>query len=420
MTLNLGKAFKEKGINVTYKGHAGKMIAVTSALLTDDAYAGTARTGKDLVAGDVIVSWRDETGAMKGAVIDPLVENDLAILIRKADGSDQSVDASRMDGAIATLAGLIKEDRLDRKATTEANNKAREEYARAEARGQMPEAPIPREPKFVDGAFDRMADLVGCMKARTGAEYRNEFTGPAGATEAANAEFRISKAQADILSYDELQKAREAYMLRSEIAKLEAGTRTAVEPEMPEDAGDAADEQLEALNLSAPEMTAAQVAAMSPNSELIRKAFAPLTKLPLGEIKTQRLSARDANKVLQDLRAHENKDWAPGALAKTRELLTGVMPGYNFTARIFSKDGADLMLVNDQAGPALYAWDSATRVLDYDAAAEMKIFTVEDVPSEEELQELRNRALELRHDVTDEIDFDFGGDEDVLEDGEPA
>ena len=419
MSLNLGKAFKEKGINVTYKGQAGKMLALTDALLTDQTYAGVARTGKDLVAGDIIISWRDQTGAMKGAVIDPMVENDLYILVRRNDGSDHAVGAQRMDQAIASIAGLIKSDRLDRKSVAEANRKAMAAFERAEAQGQVPEEPTLSEAKFADGAFDHMADLVGCMKARTSAEYRNEFTGPAGATEAANAEYRISKAQADLLDHDELSKAREAHMLRAEIAKLEAGTRTAPAQEMPEDLGQASEAQIEALGLGGPQMSASQVAAMAPNSDLIRKAFAPLTSLPLHSIKTIRLSPRDANKVLQDLRQHENKDWAPGALAKSRDLLTAVMPGYTFTARIFSKDGADLMLINDQAGPALYAWDSATRVMDYDTASEMKIFTPDDVPEEEELQALRARALELRHDVTEDIEFDFNDAEDdaVFEDG---
>jgi len=410
----LKSALDAKGMNACYEGKPARLLPIDASVLEAFPDLAGAKIGKQIVAGDMIVTWRGENGKPKGEILDPLAENELSIMVRKSDGEDHRVDASSIGNAVERLAGMVKEDRENRTDVEAANAKGLKEHRAAVGRGEIDEdeAFVPTKPRFADGAFENLDTLVGGLKARLSAEYGNDFSGLPGKTLAALGELQVTNATRNTLTSAELSKAKEAHALRTEIAKLENNTPEAAVSER-EHGNERVEAALEGLRTPGEGFSAAQLAALSPNAELVKLAFMPLTTTSPYEIQARRLDARGANTVMQDLRRHEETEWAPGAIDKTRALLQDRMPGYDFKAKIFSRDGADMMLVADHAGAVLYAWDSETRVREFDTAAEMKVFTAADVPTDEELEALRAQARDLRYNAGgEEIDFSFGDDED--------
>ena len=411
----LKTALDAKGFNASYEGKPARLLPISATVLEEHPALADAKIGKQIAAGDMIVTWRGENGKPKGEVLDPLAMNDLAIMVRKSDGEDYRVDASSIGDAVERLAGLVREDRQNVKDVEKSNSKGEKEHRAAIARGEVDEdeAFVPAKPRFADGAFDNIGTLVDGLKARLSTEYGNDFSGLPGKTMAALGELQVTKATRNTLTGQDLSKAKGAHALRIEIAKLESNApdanAAAVEREHGNERVEAA---LEDLRVSGEGFSAAQMAALSPNAELVTLAFKPLTTANPYEIQARRLGPRDTNTVLQDLRRFEETEWAPGAIANTRALLQDRMPGYDFKAKVFSRDGADMMLVADHAGAVLYAWDSETRVQEFDPTADLKVFTAEDVPSDEELEALRAQARDLRYNaVGEEIDFSFGDDD---------
>ncbi|MBW3243677.1 hypothetical protein KUV57_13475 [Epibacterium sp. DP7N7-1] len=410
----LNEALKSKGMNANYEGKHARLLPISTFVLEEYPGLANAKIGKQIVAGDMIVTWRGENGKPKGEVLDPLAENELSIMVRKSDGEDHRVDASSIGDAVERLTVMLKEDRENRSKVDADNAKGRKDHRAAIVRGDIDEDEefVPAKPHFADSAFENLDSLVGGLKARLSAEYGNAFSGLAGKTHAALGELQVTNATRNTLSAEDLSKAKEAHALRAEIDKLENNTPDAVPAER-EHGQERVEAALEGLRTAGEGFSAAQMAALSPNAELVTLAFKPLTTANPREIQARRLDARGVNTVMQDLRRFEDTEWAPGAIANTRALLQDRMPGYDFQAKVFSRDGADMMMVADHAGAVLYVWDSETRVQEFDTASDLKVFTADDVPTDEDLEVLRAQARDLRYDAGgEEIDFSFGDDED--------
>lgn len=411
----LNIALKAAGLNARYESNAAKLLPISAELLETYPELKDAKIDGGVKAGDMIVTWRADSGKTKGAILDPLAQNDLTIMVRMTDGEDQRVDAQNMVSAIEGLARLQREDKANRKDLEAINERGEKEHRAGIRRGDIDadEAFQPVKPRFQDGAFANFDGLAGCVSLRLNAEYGNAFTGMPGKSLAALGELQLTKAIRDTLTPADLSRAKEAHALRAEIHQLTHAVPT-VTPPAREHGDERVDAVLEGLRLSGEGHTMAQAAAQMPNAELVSLAFKPLTSAPVHEIKALRLSPREANTVLQDLRRFEETEWSDGAIGKTRSLLKDRMPGYDFQAKMFSRDHVDMMLVADHAGAVLYAWDVETRVVDFDASTEMKVFTAADVPTLEELEALRAQARDLRYDAGGgEIDFSFDDDEDA-------
>ena len=415
MSKNLNVALKDAGLNAIYDGQPARLLPISAGVMTEYADIANANIGKDLRAGDMVVTWRQENGKMKGKAIDPLADNDLGVVVRLGDGGEKVVSGGGIGSIVERLSSMVKEDRVNRISVTEENAKGEKAHRKAIANGEIDEdeAYVPVKPRYADDAFKNLGNLVGCMKARLGAEYNNDFVGLSGLSEAAIGELKLTNATRDVLTSQELQKAHEAESLRNEIAKLrDASGDVAPAPvAQPEHGDDRVEAVLEDLPIRGTQLSQAQMDAMMPNSELTNLAFKPLTAAPISQLNPTMLSPRDVNSLLQELAPYEDKDWGPAAIEKTRTLLNDRMENYNFNAKIFSRDGVDLMLVSDHAAAVLYSWDTETRVPDYDTTADLKVYTLEDVPTDEELEALREQARDLRYDVgEEEIDFSFGDD----------
>jgi hypothetical protein len=407
MPKTLNDALKEAGLNAKYDGNPARLLPISSSVLNEYPGVRNANIGKPIGAGDMIVTWRAENGKMKGKAIDPLAMNDLGIVVRLSDGGEKVVSAAGVGEVIEQLAGMVKEDRTNRSEIEEDNRKAEKAHAKAIAKGDIDddEPFTPKKPTYADGEFKNLGHLVSCMKARLSNEYNNDFVGLSGRSEAALGELKLTKATRDVLTAEELAKAHEAETLRNEIRKMAEGAEVAAPVER-EHGLERVEELMEDLPITGADLSPAQMAAMMPNSELTTLAFKPLTSTPLSEIQAKVLSPRDVNSLLQEMAPYEDTDWAPAAIEKTRALLTDRMANYTFNAKIFSRDGVDVMLVSDHAAAVLYSWDVETRVPNYDTRADLKVYQLSDVPTDEELEDLRNTVRDMRYDVgNDEIDF---------------
>lgn len=418
MSIDLNNAFREAGLNAKYEGNPARILPVTADVLARFADENGQNPGKQLVAGDVVVTWMDN-GRRSGRVVDIAANNDLSLMIRKSDGNDQEIAAGDMVSAIATLARMAVSDRKEREQLAEINAAAGTAHEAALARGEVTGAFEPRLPTYADNAFAGVAALGELAKQRLGREYSNPFTGVAGQSQTALDEFKLTKALRATLSRDEVGRVEEARSLRAEIAQLRANQRIERGEAAEVDHEDQAERMSgvrNALRLSGGGVSPAQMAAVMGNSELMALSMKPFTTLAPHQVRGQRLGPRDANTVLEKMDRYEDTDWGTQAIQNVRALLSDRMPGtaagsYTFNAKLFSKDGVDMLLVGDQAGAALYMWDSSTRATEFNLQDHLQNPTLDDVPSVEAIEALRAQVTDLRYDNGADIDFGFAEDD---------
>ncbi|MCW3783573.1 hypothetical protein [Defluviimonas salinarum] len=421
MPTSLRDAFANLGLRAEYKGQPALLLPVTDEL-AGDLDAASIRQG--VAGGQMLVSWNDGE-RRNGAVIDAGAKNDIYIFVRRTDGSDLRIAAGDMMDATLSVLGARNTARDNAAKVAEANAKARADYEAARGRGETPAEPEDRQPVFAENAFDRVPGFVACVLSAVEAARSDDL-----ATEKEISELNTFMASLRELTRDELTSAEraradEAARLRAEIAMLAPGHAEARGARMPaayEGDGEAARDLMESLPSDPNGLTAAQssIMARSGNMDLARRLFSVATTTPLMQIERRALSHTGFKTFAQELARHENKAAGEAILPRIRAVTADGMPGYEdqWRGKIYTKDGADILLMRDRVAAYAYAWDSASRIAEINVdAALLRNFTAEDVPSEADLEALRAIKADLRHDNGAEVDFDWDDeDEEVLED----
>lgn len=407
-THDLKKAFADFGMRAYYNGEPARVLALSPAVYAKMLDGELAKTGQTVSEGQMIV-----TAAGKGTVLNMGARNDLQFVIPRKDGSEEIVrggygNTDRLADAHAILA-LQRDAKRDAKNVARENERLAKEFAAAIQRGETVEEPEYRQNKFADDAFDKANTFVEAVETYLAQNTVHGYDAES-VTQSGTAIERLRRSMKNVLDDEDLAKAKEARELRQRIGELNTDHEKALPPKAAvyeaEDAGQAARDAVESLDLGGEGFSARQMAMLSSNTVLSKEVFGVLTTTPIQAVTARMLSRVDFETAEQELGRFEEMDWSTKAVAGIREVLKERMPGYDFRAKIYEIEGADVMLVQDPVGSYLYSWDSASRVAEINVKDQiLYTFTEKDVPSDAELEDLRRIAHDLSFDATEEITF---------------
>lgn len=408
MTLTLTKAFAAHGLRAYVNGEPGMVLPMSEEIHGAIAADELAKTGKTVSAGQLIVM-----ANRKGEVLNMGARNDIRLAITRKDGTEDLIGGAygnydRVADAHAVIA-LKREAKRDAKNVVRENERIAKEYASAIQRGETPEEPTYREPKFADDAFDKVVAYVSAVETYLANTIEHSFDVEA-KSNALDGLSRLKGAQKNVLDAEDLAKAREARELRQRIGELNPNHADAVKPAatayQADDAGVAASDAVDTLSIEGQGFSDRQMSMLRANPTLCNEVFSVLTTTPPGRLTARKLDHADFETAEQELGRFEEMAWSKTALDGIVEVLKDRMPGYNFKAKIYEVEGADVMLMRDDVGAYLYAWDSASRVAEINVKDEvLYTFTEKDVPSEDELDALRRQVHDMTFEVPDEISF---------------
>lgn len=153
------------------------------------------------------------------------------------------------------------------------------------------------------------------------------------------------------------------------------------------------------------------IRAVAANERLTREVFGRLTATSVENLSAAIVSMDAADRLRQsEVLTPLSGDWVDQARAATEEAFGDPLPGYEFQMDIFSKDGRDIMVVDDsvgrKAGKAyVYSWPTAQRnmTVRMDDADVLQLSS-EEIPDEAEVQRLAAIVDDLRHDLDVEPD----------------
>lgn len=423
MPLTIKTAFSTNALRAEFRGFPAKVLPLTESLMAEfDQAALTDSVGQAVVAGNLLVGWM-EGAERRGMVLNPNAGNELTFLVGLSEEGDERVPAGNLQRAAIRLFEMGRENVRDHARVAEANEALRAEHEKAVAKDPDAAEPEYLTPRFPANAFDRVAGLLSCVESGIRATLEDPFTDIASKSRAYAVQFEIGRANANVLTPEQMGKVTEYRALREEIGGLQPAHVLALTPPASayEGDGEAAQGLVNALPVRGAGFTAAQMSAIAGNPVISREVFGALTTTPPMQLNARMMSADDHDQVLQELGRHEERTWAPEALGRISEILGDRMPGYRFQARLFSKEDADVLLVRDHVGAYLYSWDSASRVAEINVRDRvLSTYTEADVPTDEMIDAARVAVQELRYDNGEEIDFFFGDVDEVERDAQPG
>lgn len=414
----INEAFKANGIRAEYEGKPAMILPIDAALAAE--LEGGPKQGVE--AGQMLLSWNDD-GKRNGKVINSDARTDITLLIRREDKSDLRVPAGRMAEATLSLLAAAKSARENAAEVAQANAEAQEAYEAALGRGENPEEPEEIKAEFSDDAFARVELLTSCVKAAQLAIKEDPLADIAAKAAADGFTAKLRDATRTTLTAKEKAQVEEAQKLRAEIALLNpqhADAAAAVVPTAYEGDGEAACELMAAMPYDADGISAAQSSAMAsnPDMKLVNRLFSVATTTPVMSIQKRALSHAGFSTFAQELAKYENEDAGKAILPRMQAVTADAMEAYKWQGKIYTKDGADILLMRDEYAAFAYAWDSESRVAELNVeAAVLAVMAEAEVPTDEQLEELRNTVAELRHDNGADVDFGWDDpEEDVVED----
>jgi hypothetical protein len=410
-TLSISAAMKAHGLRAEYNGHPAMILPVTAELA---GRIDRSQPRQGVTAGQIVATWNDGE-KRNGTVLDGDAANNLAILVKRNDGTDLRIQAgTAFDAALGVLRAR-NGARENAAAVVKANETAQAAYERALERGDRVDAPEPREPEFPENAFDEASRLAIFAKelavtikadARSDMEIRNK---------ADRFVAKITELDRDTLTAEQRGKIDTARKLRAEISML-APTHVeaagAVLPPPYQGDGKAASKMIAALPNDPEGISAAQrsIMAMSPDMNLVTRLFSVATTTPAMQVGKMALSHAGFKRIAQDLVKHENTEHGPAVVARMTAVTKDAMSTYDWEGKLYTKDGADVLLMRDGYAGFAYVWDAASRVNEVNVEETVLLgYSEADIPSDEEIERLQTVLADLRHD--NGADIDFGWDE---------
>ena len=219
MTIKVREALAQFGLQAEFRGNKGMILPVSASLLQDFAADDASDVGQNIDAGQLVASW-SEDGKRKGMVLNAGAGNDIVLMIARNDGTEYRVPASDLNSAAVSLIGMERDAAREAVAVADQNAKARADYEVAIGKGETPDEPVDRKPTFKDGAFARFTNLVECVKNGIDATLGDEFSDIVARSSAYAAKYEIGRANAAVLTQEEMGKIATARAMREEIGRL--------------------------------------------------------------------------------------------------------------------------------------------------------------------------------------------------------
>lgn len=419
-TLSITAALKAHGLRAEYQGHPAMVLPVTAELA---GRIDRSQPRQGVEAGQMIATWNDGE-KRNGTVLNGDAANDLSILVKRNDGTDLRINAGNaFDAAIGVLRAR-NGARENAAAVVKANEAAQTAYERALERGEQVQAPEMREPEFAADAFDepsRLAIFAREIAAGIKADAFSDITAKAKSDRfVAN----LTELDRDTLTVEQRGKIDVARKLRAEIFLLSPAhpdAATAVLPPAYEGDGEAARELRAALPYDPEGISAAQQSAMAmnPDMNLVTRLFSVATTTPIMQIGAMKMALSHAGfkRIAQDLAKHENTEHGPAVIARMTAVTKDAMATYDWEGKLYTKDGADVLLMRDGYAGFAYVWDAESRVNEVNVEETVLMgYSEADIPSDADIERLQTVLADLRHD--NGADIDFGWDDEPADEGD--
>jgi hypothetical protein len=434
MPVDMNALFRDHGITIELSGDRGTGVPFSRALLDQlDLADLNAKSRQRIVPGDMLtaVLKRDENGAFEtdaagrpkrtGGYLKLGAENALTLMIPRADepGEFTRVPAGNTRYAAASLIRMEREARHEVAANARAHAEAIQAYEAALGRGEPAEAPQLRVAKHDPEQFKRFSGFITAAEAVISAELGNPF---------ATAEERRSELMASLSIRNELRNTltpeqvgliAQAQSLKEQIARI------APDHPMAEQAivapyhgdGEALEEGVSRVTEAGAGRFRRGVMRGGPADALVPLLMATFTRTDPGAVQVAMISPAERRRFEQLMSRHENDEIAESIRPRIEGIMEARMPGYTCAVRFFAHQGVDFMMINDIGGSFVYAAESAARTQDLDVERLNRIPTEADVPTQEQIEELRAALATLTFDNGAEVAFDYGDEpeEDVFE-----
>ena len=420
--LNIRDALKDHGIRAEYKGMHAMVLPVDAEMMSRLDQKQIRKSGIDGVdAGQMILSW-NEDGERRGKVINADANNDIVFLVERNDGTHLRISTKNMANATLELVKAMNGAKNDIAETAARNEEAKKSYKRAKKNGEKDLLkPIPELPAFDISAFEPVSGLVSCMKESRKAIKKDRLSDISTKANADTFSARLRDATRDDLTDKERRAAEEACNLRAEIHALNPEHPDAVAAIIPppyKGNGEAARNMMNALpdaeGISQETYIAMANVPMTP--ALFQRLFSVSTTTPPSSIERRGLSHADFMTYGQELAKYINQDASDAILPRMAAVVKDTMEHYRWKGTIFSKDGADILLMRDEYGAYCYTWDSDSRIDEINVEeAVLAQLTQDDVPSDKVLEDLRQTLSVLRFDSGAEVDFKWDDPKPELE-----
>lgn len=433
MPKTMNEAFRELGMRAEYEGDYVTVLPLTRELIDDlgGAEAVAAKAGQNVTPGQLFAHLRKD-GQSRGLVLNARAENDLSILVRRTEGDYRRVEAGKADRAYNELMGMARDARREAKAVAEANARAQADYEAAIERGDHVDQPEMATPTYADDAFDFLPHFGAAVREAIGLRAGARVISVAERVETLGAQLEMGRVNADNLTRDEMDRIARERGMREEIGRLNAGHPLALAGPGEAYTQDPQETRELMSQLPLQRGSGRPVALMMPANfgKLIENIFKVMTTTPVHALYREQISPASREAVAQTLGRNRmatfetgagvgagrgaGQEWAQAALARVGTVLGGAMEDYAYRAELFSRDGADVMLISDFNGDYIYAWDSASRVAEFDVEGRiLSTYTEDDVPSDERLEEVKSALDDVRFDVDGDIDFGWDDEPDA-------
>ncbi len=405
----INEAFKTHGIRAEFEGMPAMVVPVHAALAAD---LDQGKIKQGVQSGQLLLSWNDGE-KRNGKVINADARTDVTLLVKRNDETELRIGASSMTDAVLTALRAAKAAAENARQVAEANEAARNDHAAAVERGETPVVPVDQEPEFAAEAFDNLGGLVACVKEAQLAIKADTFADISAKANADAFTGKLRELTRNDLSAADKAKVQEARQLKAEIALLNpehADAAAAVMPAAYDGDREAAREMMNSFAHDPEGISAAQQSAMArnPDMNLVNRLFSVATTTPAMAVEKRPLSHTGFKTIAQELAKHENTDATAAILPRMAAVTTDAMEGYKWQGKVYTKDGADVLLMRDEYAAFVYAWDSESRVGEIDVTATVLAgMNQADVPTTEELDALKATLAELRHDNGAEVNFDW-------------
>lgn len=439
MPKTLTEAFREYGIRAEYEGDFVTVLPLTAGLIEDMGGQAPLRNlvGQDVKPGQLVAHSRKD-GVSRGLVLNARAENDLSILIRRNDGDYKRVEAGKIDRAYTALVKMSHDARREARAVAEANEKAQADYEAAVERGERVDAPVPAQPTYAAGSFAFLDQFGQSVREAVGLRAGARVISIAEKVEALAAQMEIGRVNSEVLTREEMGRIARERSMREEIGAVNPdhplALRGAGEPYTKDP--EAARNMMSSLPLHRAGIRPYGGASFANAGQLIANIFAVMTTTPMSGLQVQPINPASREAVSQVLGrnrlaswessragtrgAGEGHEWARAALERVGLVLGSAMESYEYEAELFSRDGADVLVISDFNGDYVYSWDSDSRVAEFDVEGRiLSTYTEADVPSDERLEEVKAALDDVRFEVQED-EIDFGWDDEPAADADDA
>jgi hypothetical protein len=434
MPVDMNALFRDHGITIELSGDRGTGVPFSQALLDQlDLDDLNAKSRQRIVPGDMLtaVLKRDENGAFEtdaagrpkrtGGYLKLGAENELALMIPRADepGEFTRIDARNTRYAATALIRLEREARHEVAANARAHAEAMEAYEAARGRGEPAEEPQLRVAKHDPEQFRRYAGFITAAEAVIGSELGNPFSTAEERRSELMASLSIRNEMRNTLTPEQVGLIAQAQSLKEQIARI------APDHPMAENAivapyngdGEALQEGVSKVTEAGAGRFREGVMRGGPADALVPLLMATFTRTDPNQVQVAMISPQERRRFEQLMSRHENEEIAGSIRPRIEGIMGERMPGYTCAVRFFAHQGVDFMMINDIGGSFVYAADSAARTQELDVERLNRIPTEADVPTQEQIEELRATLATLTFDNGADVAFDYGDDpeEDVFE-----